>query len=80
MGYAQRTIAHAEKLVGQELKAMGIDPAKVTRIYTEFAPCTSGSNCAKYVAEMFPQAEVLFSFPHNDVGRMLKEVLFSTFP
>jgi Xanthomonas XOO_2897-like deaminase len=76
MGFAERTVGHAEQVVGKELMEMGIDPSRVTRIYTEFAPCTGPSNCFRYLQQRFPGAKVLYSFPHDDAGRAMKAALF----
>lgn len=80
MGFAQRTIAHAEQVVGPDLISQGFSPSSVTRIYTEFAPCTGPANCSAYLRQTFPNAEVLYSFTHDASGRAAKASLFSTFP
>jgi RHS repeat-associated protein len=78
-GFAQRTIGHAEQLVGNKLINQGINPSSVTRVYTEFSPCTGPANCTAYLQQNFPNTQVLYSFTHDDAGRSAKAALFSIF-
>ena len=49
------------------LAEKGIDPSKVTRIYSELAPCVGlpGGSCQKLIAESFSKAAVTFSFEYG---------------
>jgi YD repeat-containing protein len=80
MGYAQRMVGHAEQVVGQDLISQGINPMSVTKIYSEFSPCTGPANCSRYIQQNFPNAQVFYSFSHDAAGRAAKAAAFSTFP
>jgi len=55
-----------EALCAKELQRLGIDPSKVTRIYSELQPChLPGAFCEKFIRQKFPQAEVTWSFEYG---------------
>jgi hypothetical protein len=76
MGYAQRFTGHSEKIVGNGLLDMGIQPSQVTGIYTEFSSC---QRCATYLQQTFPNVPVSYSFPLNAAGKAAKAAAFSGF-
>ncbi|MFP4299754.1 MAG: nucleic acid/nucleotide deaminase domain-containing protein [Spirulinaceae cyanobacterium] len=57
---------HAEQSVAGQLKARGIKPSDVKKIYTEFEPCNKGQNCSKFLKQNFPNATVYWSYPYNN--------------
>ena len=66
---SDRTIGlHAERIIGDKLTELGVDPSQVTRIYSELQPCsipTAASGCAAFVNQTFPQARVTWSFEYG---------------
>jgi acetate kinase len=63
-----RGVGHAERLVRNELSQAGIDPSKVTRIYSELQPCSNPPNisCLKMIQNEFPNASVSWSFDYQN--------------
>lgn len=58
---------HAENLLRADLRASGVDPSRVTRLYSELEPCNVRNHfCAANIAREMPQAEVTFSFKYWD--------------
>ncbi|WP_326498335.1 nucleic acid/nucleotide deaminase domain-containing protein [Leptolyngbya sp. GGD] len=55
---------HAEYMIGRELQSLGIHPKNVTRIYSEFEPCSA--TCADFLRTTFPQAKVYWTYPYNN--------------
>jgi hypothetical protein len=67
VGFSQRfgSPGHAERRLWASLAARGIRPDQVTRVYSELQPCRLPfSNCAKFLAKLFPKAAVTWSFPY----------------
>lgn len=45
---------------------LGIDPANVTRVYSDLQPCNLNfANCASYLQNTFPAADVTWSFEYG---------------
>ena len=58
---------HSERRVAAWLRENDIQPAQVTRIYSELEPCTvKNSYCKQYLAENTPQAKIYFSFEYGN--------------
>jgi len=65
--FSERGVGHSERIAARDLAAMGIDPRNVTRIYSELEPCGApGGYCKRFISQMFPQAEVTYSFEYGD--------------
>jgi hypothetical protein len=64
---SKRVGYHAEQLLIQELKRLGISNDKVLKIYSEFEPCNKGNNCAQALKEFFPNVKVYWSFNFNNL-------------
>jgi hypothetical protein len=59
-------VAHAEEVIRRTLARMNVDPSKVKRIFTEFAPCNlPGRRCASMLERVFTNAEVTHSFEYG---------------
>ena len=61
--------AHAERLIWDKLSAEGVDPNQVTRIYTEYQPCsipTVAAGCDTWINKTFLKARVTYSFEYGD--------------
>ena len=59
---------HAERRIAAHLDQMGIDPSRVTRVYTELAPCpeTPGMQyCGRMLDSRYPNAQVTHSFEYG---------------
>jgi RHS repeat-associated protein len=59
---------HAERRIAARLDQMGIDRNRVTRIYTELAPCPEVRGmqyCGRMLASDFPGAQVTHSFDYG---------------
>ncbi|WDN10448.1 DUF6531 domain-containing protein [Xanthomonas oryzae] len=59
---------HSERRIANKLDAMGVDASKVTRIYTELAPCPSVRGmqyCEKMIGGKFANASVTHSFEYG---------------
>jgi len=64
---------HSEPLGLLELEKAGIPLSKVTRIYTERAPCmTSGNYCATLLASELPKVPVYHSFEYGTTEESMK--------
>ncbi|MFH9828215.1 nucleic acid/nucleotide deaminase domain-containing protein [Streptomyces bobili] len=58
--------AHPEELLWQRLKAQGVAPEQVRRVYCELEPCMMpGHYCAVWLHNVFPQAEFTHSFDYG---------------
>ena len=63
---SERGAGHSERLIAKELAKRGIDPSKVTRIFSELEPCVAvGGYCKAFISKMFPGAKVTFSFEYG---------------
>jgi hypothetical protein len=61
-----RGVGHAERIIARELEAAGVDPSRVTRIYSELQPCSvPGGYCADFIKQTFPQARVTYSYEYG---------------
>ena len=57
--------AHPEELLWQRLKAQGVAPEQVRRVYCELQPCMMpGHYCAAWLQRTFPQAQFTHSFDY----------------
>ena len=60
------TSKHSEFLAFLALVEHGVDPAAVTRIHSELAPCDlPGKHCVRKVAERHPAATVTYNFEYG---------------
>ncbi|MGW4692193.1 LamG-like jellyroll fold domain-containing protein [Kitasatospora cineracea] len=59
---------HSEKLFGLGAEDAGVDIEEVSRLYTEFEPCSlPGAFCANLLAKILPEgAKVTYSWPYGD--------------
>lgn len=65
-GYTVPGQGHVSRRLGTELLKRGIEPASVTRVHTDLAPCSlPGCYCAEWLAATFPEAEVTYSFDYG---------------
>ena len=59
---------HAERRIWRELEKRGVDPSRVTRIYSELEPCstpTEASGCGRFIQKTFPNVIVTYSFEYG---------------
>jgi RHS repeat-associated protein len=59
---------HAERVIANQIRAAGIDPNRVTRVYTELAPCPGIRGmqyCGQMLGSNFPSATVTHSFEYG---------------
>jgi len=65
---SERFVGHAERLIRNELVTQGIDPSRVTRIYSELQPCSDPPNlsCLRMIENDFPNAEITWSFDYQN--------------
>jgi hypothetical protein len=57
---------HPEEPLWEALEAAGVEPAQVTRVYTELEACfLPGHYCALWIRRLFPDAELTHSFPYG---------------
>jgi hypothetical protein len=65
--FSERRVGHAERLLVKDLEAMGIDPSRVTRIFSELEPCQiPGGWCKDFIQRTFPNANVSWAFEYGD--------------
>ena len=58
---------HSERRIGAWLDEQNIHPDRVTRIYSELAPCTiPGGKCKDYIDGRYHNATVTHSFEYGD--------------
>jgi uncharacterized protein RhaS with RHS repeats len=58
---------HSERRIGAWLDEQNIHPDRVTRIYSELAPCTiPGGKCKDYIDARYHNATVTHSFEYGD--------------
>lgn len=64
---SERGVGHAERLIARELERLGVDPASVTRIYSELEPCSVlfGGGCSRFIDDTFKKAAVTYSFEYG---------------
>lgn len=55
---------HSERVLGNELAELGIDPNSVTRVYSERQPCHY-QHCGDYLGKNLPNAKVTWSYEHG---------------
>ncbi|MEU1460108.1 nucleic acid/nucleotide deaminase domain-containing protein [Streptomyces sp. NPDC005727] len=72
--------AHPEELLWQRLRAEGIAPEQVRRVYCELEPCVMpGHYCAMWLQATFPHAEFTHSFDYGSTAESreagLKELI-----
>ncbi|MGQ4361719.1 nucleic acid/nucleotide deaminase domain-containing protein [Streptomyces sp. SAS_272] len=68
--------AHPEELLWERLKAQGIAPGQVRRVYCELEPCMMpGHYCAVWLHHVFPQAEFTHSFDYGSDAASREEGL-----
>ena len=64
---------HSEVRLIEGLAQQGIDPSRVTRLYTERSPCVTGANCTTYLRERLPPgAKVTWSFDYGTTEEVSK--------
>lgn len=72
-------VIHSEPRLIEALRQAGIDPSKITRLYTERSPCVTGSSCSTYLqAQLSPSARITWSFDFEttvDVGDDMQAAL-----
>lgn len=62
-------LPHPEELVWHRLRADGIEPEQVVRVYCELEPCLMpGHYCSLWLAETFPDAEFTHSFDYGETA------------
>jgi RHS repeat-associated protein len=62
----QQGLGHAERNVWAYLQQQGIEPSRVTRIYSERQPCNlPGGYCDNFIKRTFTQARVTWSFEYG---------------
>ncbi|MCD4842424.1 MAG: DUF6531 domain-containing protein [Methanosarcinales archaeon] len=60
-----RGFIHSENVLILEARARGIDPSKVTRIFSELEPCRFNfAKCAQNLKEAFPKARINWKFDY----------------
>lgn len=52
---------HSEEAIDDYIKKAGIDPASVTRIYSERVPCSQSPHYCAVVVGKYPKAQISFS-------------------
>lgn len=68
--------AHPEELVWQRLRAEGVAPENVRRVYCELEPCMMpGHYCAVWLQATFPHAEFTHSFDYGATAESREEGL-----
>ncbi|MEV4339563.1 SUKH-4 family immunity protein [Streptomyces sp. NPDC049590] len=68
--------AHPEELVWQRLRAEGVAPEQVRRVYCELEPCMMpGHYCAVWLQSLFPHAEFTHSFDYGATAESREEGL-----
>jgi hypothetical protein len=68
--------AHPEELVWQRLRAEGVAPEQVRRVYCELEPCMMpGHYCAVWLQSTFPHAEFTHSFDYGATAESREEGL-----
>ncbi|MGK4582516.1 nucleic acid/nucleotide deaminase domain-containing protein [Kitasatospora sp. HPMI-4] len=66
--------AHPEELLWYRLRAQGVEPEQVTRVYCELEPCLMpGHYCALWLAETFPNAAFTHSFDYGETAESRDE-------
>ncbi|MFD6080426.1 nucleic acid/nucleotide deaminase domain-containing protein [Streptomyces hydrogenans] len=67
---------HPEELIWQRLKAQGIAPDRVTRVYCELEACMMpGHYCAVWMARQFPAAQFTHAFDYGQSAESREEGL-----
>jgi hypothetical protein len=67
--FSERGVGHAERLLAKDLEAMGVDPSRVTRIFSELEPCQApGGFCKDFIQLTFPNAKVSWAFEYGDAA------------
>ncbi|MYQ46653.1 hypothetical protein GTW40_16585 [Streptomyces sp. SID4985] len=62
-------LPHPEELVWHTLRAQGVAPEQVRRVYCELEPCVMpGHYCAVWLQATFPHAEFTHSFDYGDTA------------
>ncbi|MFC5663638.1 nucleic acid/nucleotide deaminase domain-containing protein [Kitasatospora misakiensis] len=62
-------LLHPEEALWHRLRAEGVEPEQVVRVYCELEPCMMpGHYCARWLAREFPQAEFTHSFDYGDTA------------
>ncbi len=63
-------LPHPEELLWYRLRAAGVEPEQVTRVYCELQPCLMpGHYCALWLADTFTEAEFTHSFDYGESAR-----------
>ena len=67
-------LPHPEQLVWNRLRAVGVEPEQVTRVYCELEPCLlPGRYCSLWLAETFPNAEFTHRFDYGETAASREE-------
>ncbi|MFJ8433535.1 nucleic acid/nucleotide deaminase domain-containing protein [Kitasatospora sp. NPDC094019] len=62
-------LLHPEEALWHRLRAEGVEPEQVVRVYCELEPCVMpGHYCARWLAREFPRAEFTHSFDYGDTA------------
>ncbi|WP_190233049.1 nucleic acid/nucleotide deaminase domain-containing protein [Streptomyces avicenniae] len=65
---------HPEERLWEELRASGVKPGQVRKVYTELEACfLPGHYCSLWLAEVFPDAEFTHSFPYDGTAQEREE-------
>ncbi len=61
-------LGHSERRLHREVMRLGIPASRVTRIYSELAPCSHLGNisCSRMIAKHYSQAKVTYSFEYGE--------------
>ncbi len=64
---SERGAGHAERVGLNALEQQGVNPSRVTRVYSELQPCSGlpGGSCGVLLQEKIPQAQVSYSFEYG---------------
>ncbi|MER6398063.1 nucleic acid/nucleotide deaminase domain-containing protein [Kitasatospora sp. NPDC059973] len=62
-------LLHPEEVLWHRLRAEGVEPEQVVRVYCELEPCMMpGHYCARWMAAEFPQAEFTHGFDYGETA------------
>ncbi|MFD7163660.1 polymorphic toxin-type HINT domain-containing protein [Streptomyces violascens] len=67
---------HSEESIDDYIKKAGIDPASVTRIYSERVPCSQSPHYCAVVVGKYPKAQISFSLSGTSRQNFMDLLLF----